>query len=199
MEIEDRDINNAYQLTNKNDGVRIVIEFVCLWKKVEVLKNCSKLHGSKIFINKYLTPREQEDSYILWKNLKLAKKEFPDAYIKQNKLFVGDNIYTVPELKQFEEFPTLSQNKSTKQPSSASASPYTGKRASDRRDPESEDEDEAEGKEEEKQAPKTSKSSNIVSDKINSKVKNKNTLTLTLNRERITRSNSVFSGKQTPK
>ena len=114
-------------------------------------------------------------------------------------MYVGDNIYTVPELKQFEEFPTLSQNKTTKQPSSASASPYTGKRASDRRDPESEDEDEAEGKEEEKQAPKTSKSSNIVSDKLNSQVKNKNTLTLTLNRERITRSNSVFSGKQTPK
>lgn len=95
------DISNIY-LMKTEKGTPVKVEFVSYLKKSLILQNANKLKGSKIFISQDLSYEDRQNLTILRKNLKYAKNQNYSAKIKNNKLIVNDNIYTVDQLMDME-------------------------------------------------------------------------------------------------
>lgn len=101
IDINERDINNLYQLRNVKIPT-IKVEFVTYLKKLSVLKNCYKLKGKQIFIAHDLSPEEREDHKILTAHKKLAKSKELNVKIIRNTLKINDEIYTVDQLRKLD-------------------------------------------------------------------------------------------------
>lgn len=93
------DLNNVYYL-GKTEKSPLKIEFTSFFKKSMILKSASKLKGTQIYIANDLTIEQREEGKILRKHLYLARQnEEKNCFIKNNKLFVDNQIYTAAELK----------------------------------------------------------------------------------------------------
>lgn len=101
VELQESDINNIYQL--KSEAIApIKIEFVTFLKKNLVIKNRTKLKGSKIFIEHDLCPEDRQDQKILTHHLKEARSKNYLAKIKGKTLIVNNETYTLQELKNID-------------------------------------------------------------------------------------------------
>lgn len=93
------EINNAYLVGQKALNVRpVIVEFVNFTKKTEIFKNCNKLKGSAVSISNDLTIKEREVTRVLVRNLKEARGKKLSAKIKNNLLYIGDDIFTYEQL-----------------------------------------------------------------------------------------------------
>lgn len=104
VDVKPSEINNFYTLGN-NTNVPLKIDFANYWKKTEVLRNSYKLKGRKdINISPALTGRQRVEGKVLRKHLFLARQDKQEnCYIKGNKLYVQNQIYTVEELLKLED------------------------------------------------------------------------------------------------
>lgn len=122
LNLAETDINNLYRL-GQFENSPVKVEFISYLKKIQVLKNCSKLKGTNISIVHDLTPQQRQDNQILKKHLKVAKQNRNNiCYIKKNKLHINEEIYTLEQLREKENYEDfLMETKS----SSAPATPIT--------------------------------------------------------------------------
>lgn len=83
-------------------------------KKKEIFKNCKKLKGTNIGISNDLTYNQRQDYKILKEHLKVAREQKEQkSFIRNNKLYVGNDEYTVEALKKL----TNSKPVATSEPS----------------------------------------------------------------------------------
>lgn len=109
--ITEADISNVYKLGKKED-CPVKIEFVSYLKKSAVIRNGTKLKGTEISISHDLTEQQRQLNRILRKHLYLARQNnHTKCYIKQNKLYVDDNVYTAEELVDIEDITERKQPK----------------------------------------------------------------------------------------
>lgn len=102
VDIDRSDVNNLYIL-NKSEKKPIIVEFVSFLKKLEVLGNCKKLRGSKVYISHDMTYRQREENKVLRKHLKLARIHKENkCYIRGPRLFVNGIAYSADELRNGE-------------------------------------------------------------------------------------------------
>lgn len=100
------DINDIYTIGKKENDKPIIVKFISYLKKQEVLKNCYKLkdinknRSTKINIAEELSPEEQKVKKILSQHLKAAKSQNLNAYIKGNKLYINNEVYTAQQLAE---------------------------------------------------------------------------------------------------
>lgn len=98
INITEKDISDVYKL-GKNDNSPIKIEFVSYLTKKLILQNCYKLKGKNLNIAHDQTPQQRANSKVLRKHLLLAKQEGHEkCFIKNEKLYVGGEVYSVEEL-----------------------------------------------------------------------------------------------------
>lgn len=102
VEINLQDINNAYRI-GKSEIKPIIVEFNTYLKKQEVTKNAYKLKDTNIAITNELIPEDRETNRILHKYLREARGKKLEARIRNNKLYVGNEVYTVDQLKEQNE------------------------------------------------------------------------------------------------
>ncbi|VEN39038.1 unnamed protein product [Callosobruchus maculatus] len=102
--LEIAEISNAYRLGQKqNNKTRpILISFVRYLVKQNILRSASKLKGSGIALANDLTTEERETQKQLYKYYKEAKQKHQHAKIKNNRLVVNGDIYTLEELERDE-------------------------------------------------------------------------------------------------
>lgn len=93
------DINNLYQI-NKSTVPPIKLEFISYLKKNAVFKNIFKLKSTNIFIAHDLCPEDRKNNKILTDNLKAARAKNLLAKIRGNKLVVGEDVYSIEQLKE---------------------------------------------------------------------------------------------------
>ncbi|XP_050519189.1 uncharacterized protein LOC126893246 [Diabrotica virgifera virgifera] len=107
VEIKPSAINNYYTLGNKYNSP-LKIDLVNHWMRRDILKNCFKLKEKKgISIAPVLTKKQQQESKILRQNLFLAKQQNKEnSYIKNGKLYVNNQPYTIEDLIDAEEVST---------------------------------------------------------------------------------------------
>lgn len=101
IELKESQLNDTYPLGTSNNRP-VKIEFTSYLTKKTVLKNCSKLKGTSISIVNDLTPQQRHERKILRKHMTLAKQDNKTCYIKNNKLYVEEIVYTVEDLLQCE-------------------------------------------------------------------------------------------------
>lgn len=99
-EISVGEINNIRLLGRSGEVRPILVEFLSYITKLRVLSHTKHLKGKKIFITHEMTREEIEDNKILRKHLKLSKQKGYKSYIKGNKLYIGDSVYTAEELRE---------------------------------------------------------------------------------------------------
>lgn len=99
VQLDESNINNLYKLGNAENSP-IKLELVSMLKKREILLNCRKLKGSKIYIANDLTEKQRGEYKILREHLSRAREDTENScYIKGNKLYVNNVAYTVEDLK----------------------------------------------------------------------------------------------------
>lgn len=81
----------------------VLVKFLALYRKSEVLKNGFLLKNTCYSICNDLSPEEREIQKVLRKHLQEAKKQNLKATIKGNKLLVNNETYTVEELIELEK------------------------------------------------------------------------------------------------
>lgn len=105
------DINDIYTIGKRENNKPIIVKFVSYLKKQEVLKNCYKLKDinknktTKIYIAEELSVEERKTNKILIQHLKAAKTQKLNAYIKGDKLYINNEVYTAQQLATNEEDP----------------------------------------------------------------------------------------------
>ncbi|CAH1974999.1 unnamed protein product [Acanthoscelides obtectus] len=97
------DINDVYTIGKQTSNKPIILKLVSYLKKKEILRNCKKLKGTNIAIGVELTPEEQKEQKILRQQLKKARKQNQNAFIKNRKLVVNGTEFTAHELIADEE------------------------------------------------------------------------------------------------
>lgn len=94
------DINNIFRLGRNRDNTRpVLVSLVSYIKKVEILSNCIKLKGKKIYVSEDLTEKGIQERKILVAGLIRARRNNKTAKIKGNKLVVDGEKYTVEEVE----------------------------------------------------------------------------------------------------
>lgn len=96
------DINYMYRF-GKEENRPIVVKFISLRKKIEILKNCYLLQGSTISLTNDLIKEDREVHKILQKHKKIAKSQNKKVIIKNNLLIINDVRYTVEDLLNTEK------------------------------------------------------------------------------------------------
>lgn len=97
LNIQPGDINNIFTIGKKQEKP-IIVQFVSYLTKLDVLRNCKKLKGTKITISEELSVEEREKNKILRKHLIEARSKNLNAYIKNFKLYVSGEEYTPEQL-----------------------------------------------------------------------------------------------------
>lgn len=97
INIDQSHINDIYKVGKKNV---IVLEFLSNLTKGEIFKNIKNLKGTGISIANDLCKEDQQERQILYHNLRSAKNNNLPAYVKQGKLYVNGEQYTVEQLKK---------------------------------------------------------------------------------------------------
>lgn len=85
-------INNIYSL-GRSSLALIKVEFTSFLAKSLVLKNRSKLRGTKIYIREDLCDKDRRDEKILRSHLREARKKEYKAYLKNGFLYVNGTKY----------------------------------------------------------------------------------------------------------
>lgn len=100
VQLSPQEINNTYCIGKTTDAP-IKVEFTCFWRKIEVLKNCSKLKGTGISISRDLSLEQRRQGKILRNYLKKVRGENSnsEAYIKGDKLYIGGEIFTADQVE----------------------------------------------------------------------------------------------------
>lgn len=93
-------IRDAFRLGKKNNKQQrpILVELQSYFLKNEILKNCSKLKGSKIYISQDFTPYDLKVNKVLRDHMLLARNQKYAAKIKNNILIVNGDTYTYEQL-----------------------------------------------------------------------------------------------------
>ncbi|CAG9822919.1 unnamed protein product [Phaedon cochleariae] len=109
VEINISDINNLYRL-GKAENSPIKIEFLSTFTKINILRNCKKLKGTNITISADLTKTQQERIKILRNFLtKLRSTGENRCYIKGERLYSNNTVYTVEDILEIEQSSESSQ------------------------------------------------------------------------------------------
>lgn len=95
-------INNLIPLGKAENNPPILVQFTSFLTKLEVLKQCKKLKGTGVYICEDLSKEERENRKILEKHQKQARSKNLNAYIRNNKLVVNNDVYTIEELQNLE-------------------------------------------------------------------------------------------------
>lgn len=102
VEVNLQDINNVYRFGKSN--IRpIIVELTTYLKKHEIIKSGYKLKGSNIAISNDLIQEDRESNNILRQHLKSAREKQLSAKIKNNKLYVGEEVYTAEQLNDLDK------------------------------------------------------------------------------------------------
>lgn len=115
----EKDIQNFYFL-GKSENCPLKIELSGFRVKLDILANKKKLKGQNVTIVNDLTQTQQSEQKILRKYLLIAKRKGQNCYIRKNKLYVEDEMYTVEELQDKEN-----QQEDSDRISTSSSSPAT--------------------------------------------------------------------------
>lgn len=106
------DINDFYCLNVPKKPIKL--DFISNLKKREVFRNCKKLKGKNIGITNDLTFCQRQDYKILRHHLSIARQNKGiKSYIKGNRLIIGQDEYTIEELKHTNFTPLPSSEPST--------------------------------------------------------------------------------------
>lgn len=105
VNVKSQDLDNIYRIGRRTeDRIRpVIVRFVRLLAKNQILKHLSKLKGTGITIINDLTFEQQQDKKLLYKYFKIAKSKNFQAKIIKNCLLVNDNSFTVTELREASE------------------------------------------------------------------------------------------------
>lgn len=114
VDISVNDINNFYPLNSTTNNA-LKIEFTSFWKKLKVLGNCKYLKGTSVTVVNDLTFEQRRDQKVLRHHLAIARKENKISYIRSEKLFIGNKVYTVEDLK-IQEIPIHQGNNKSPTP-----------------------------------------------------------------------------------
>lgn len=103
VDLTESNINNFYKIGKAEKGP-IKLELLSILKKREILRNCHKLKGTKIYITPDLTVKQRNENKILREHLHQVKGNTgKQCFIKGNKLYVDNIPYTVEDLKYVNE------------------------------------------------------------------------------------------------
>lgn len=109
------DLNDVYFVKKQKDKPNpVIVEFLSYQKKILVLKNAFKLKGKNIYISRDQCYEDREKNKILLYHQKQARAKGESAYIRGEKLFIGNEPYTIEELKKYMDFDEDIQNKEGK-------------------------------------------------------------------------------------
>lgn len=118
--IEVGDLNDVYRITTTNSNP-VVVEFISYQQKLLVLKNVHKLKGKNIFVAKDLSIEDRKKNKILLHHQKQARAKGELAYIKGEKLYIGNQPYTINQL----ENPETDDDQENPQEEKANSAPST--------------------------------------------------------------------------
>nr|CAH7729132.1 unnamed protein product [Callosobruchus chinensis] len=96
------DLRDVYRIGNKqSDRTRpLVIEFVNYQLKFEILANSKKLKGTSIYVQNDYIQEDYKNRKLLIENLKLARSNNLKTTIRNNRLVVEGEEFTVAELEK---------------------------------------------------------------------------------------------------
>lgn len=100
-------VNNIFHLKGQKP-YPIKVELNSYVTKQVIFENCKKLKNTKIFIVHDLCKEDREDNKILRTHLKAARAKNQLARIKGKTLIVGEDTYTLQQLKEFGGSDTIS-------------------------------------------------------------------------------------------
>nr|CAH7733636.1 unnamed protein product [Callosobruchus chinensis] len=102
LECSYSDLRDVYRIGNKqSDKTRpLVIEFVNYQLKFEILANSKKLKGTSIYVQNDYIQEDYKNRKLLIENLKLARSNNLKATIRNNRLVVEGEEFTVAELEK---------------------------------------------------------------------------------------------------
>ncbi|XP_045475253.1 uncharacterized protein LOC123681086 [Harmonia axyridis] len=112
-DIAESDISDIYQLgRGKNRPLKI--EFATYRKKQVLLDNSKKLKGTNIYITQDQTLQQREEQKILRNYLRKMRETTSDVgYVKGNKLIIGNEIYTVDDIRKINKQEEISETAGT--------------------------------------------------------------------------------------
>lgn len=94
-----QEINNVYYIGKHDSPNRpVIVQFSSYLTKIKIFKNLFKLKGKNISISHDLSPEDRKINKVLVSNLKEAKSKKLAAYIKGNKLHIGEEVYSYQQL-----------------------------------------------------------------------------------------------------
>lgn len=98
------DINDFYTLNIPNKPLKL--DLISNLTKKSIFSNCRKLKGTNISITNDLTYQQRQDQKILRQYLKKSREDTETkSYIRGEKLYIGNNVYTAETLKTLKENP----------------------------------------------------------------------------------------------
>lgn len=99
LELKTSDINNTYYIGNHNKPKRpVIVQLSTYITKSRILRNVAKLKGKGISISNDLSPSERKVNKVLVDHLKQAKSKKLVAFIRGDKLHIGEEIYSYQQL-----------------------------------------------------------------------------------------------------
>lgn len=113
--ITTHDVNDVYTIGKQSNKKPVIIKLTTYLMKQQILKNAKKLKGTNIVITEELNLEERQENKILRRNLKKARSENLNAYIRNKKLFVNGEEYSAKQLADEEEDTDKEDNIETKQ------------------------------------------------------------------------------------
>lgn len=101
IDLDPYDIRNCYRLGQNTEKTRpILVEFLSNFTRSVILRNRTKLKGTKIFIQEDLTFEDRQERKILVEKLKEAKEKNIPAILKGNKLVIEGRTYTYSDFEK---------------------------------------------------------------------------------------------------
>lgn len=94
VQITSEHINDAYPL-GKLENAPVKVEFLSYSNKLAILQNCSKLKGSSISISYYYTELQRKTQKTLRRHLNAVRANNHHSYIKGERLFVHQKLFTL--------------------------------------------------------------------------------------------------------
>lgn len=91
------DINNIY-FSGGNQNSPLVLELSSYLAKIAIFKNVYRLKNTKISVANDLSKKDRVINKVLVDNLREARQRKLVARIKNNKLYIGDAVYTYEQL-----------------------------------------------------------------------------------------------------
>lgn len=118
ISISPQDINCFSSLNIPKHPIKL--DLISNSKKKEIFKNCKKLKGTNVGISNDLTYNQRQDYKILREHLTIARQnKDKKSFIKNNKLYIEDEEYTVDSLRKLKY-----TKKATSEPSTPTQSHF---------------------------------------------------------------------------